>query len=172
MLFNSILFVQIIQVVKCSDGILRLLFNSSYSFAHEGPVYHQKSRSIFFTSNRLILHDKLHVEVNRLHISASLSQSYIEFDISNDIPMANGACLSPYDTILICAQGNSTHPAGIYELNITSYKVEPILTSYHGLPFNSPNDIIIKDGYVWFTDPSYGYEQGFRPSPKEYYQTR
>ena len=29
---------------------------------------------------------------------------------------------------------------------------------------NSPNDVVVKgDGTVWFTDPSYGYLQGFRP---------
>ena len=34
------------------------------------------------------------------------------------------------------------------------------------LPLNSPNDVVVKrDGTIWFTDPSYGYLQGFRPEP-------
>ena len=36
-----------------------------------------------------------------------------------------------------------------------------------GCPLNSPNDVVVKgDGTVWFTDPSYGYLQGFRPAPR------
>jgi gluconolactonase len=32
--------------------------------------------------------------------------------------------------------------------------------------FNSPNDVVVKrDGTIWFTDPSYGRLQGFRPRP-------
>jgi gluconolactonase len=32
--------------------------------------------------------------------------------------------------------------------------------------FNSPNDVVVKsDGTIWFTDPSYGWLQGFRPPP-------
>jgi gluconolactonase len=34
------------------------------------------------------------------------------------------------------------------------------------LPLNSPNDIVVKsDGTIWFTDPAYGFLQGFRPRP-------
>ncbi|NEO95929.1 MAG: SMP-30/gluconolactonase/LRE family protein, partial [Moorea sp. SIO3G5] len=36
-----------------------------------------------------------------------------------------------------------------------------------GLPFNSPNDIVVKsDNTIWFTDPSYGYLQGFKNPPE------
>ena len=36
-----------------------------------------------------------------------------------------------------------------------------------GLPFCSPNDVLVRsDGTVWFTDPSYGYLQRFRPEPE------
>eukprot|EP00040_Diaphanoeca_grandis_P034228 m.211180 g.211180 ORF g.211180 m.211180 type:complete len:204 (+) comp33104_c4_seq6:2228-2839(+) len=35
-----------------------------------------------------------------------------------------------------------------------------------GRQFNSPNDVEeADDGAIWFTDPSYGYHQGFRPAP-------
>jgi gluconolactonase len=35
-----------------------------------------------------------------------------------------------------------------------------------GLRLNSPNDVVVKsDGTVWFTDPSYGHLQGFKPQP-------
>lgn len=152
------------SLIVCAEGSdIELIFNLSYSFAHEGPIYHEKSHSFFFTSNRLIRQNNIHIEINRLYID-TLS---VALDIVDGIPMANGAYLTAYDTILFCAQGNQTFPAGIYEFNITSYKVTPVVTEYdNGQLFNSPNDIIVKDGHVWFTDPSYGYEQGFRPKPK------
>lgn len=32
---------------------------------------------------------------------------------------------------------------------------------------NSPNDVVVAgDGAIWFTDPSYGHLQGFRPAPE------
>jgi gluconolactonase len=32
---------------------------------------------------------------------------------------------------------------------------------------NSPNDVVVRsDGTIWFTDPSYGFLQGFRPEPE------
>jgi gluconolactonase len=36
-----------------------------------------------------------------------------------------------------------------------------------GKPLNSPNDIVVKsDRTIWFTDPSYGWLQGFRREPQ------
>jgi len=35
------------------------------------------------------------------------------------------------------------------------------------VPFNSLNDVVVaRDGAIWFTDPPYGYEQGFRGRPQ------
>ena len=44
---------------------------------------------------------------------------------------------------------------------------ETLVDAYDGLPLNSPNDVVVKrDGAIWFTDPSYGHLQGFRPEPR------
>ena len=40
-------------------------------------------------------------------------------------------------------------------------------TSGAACALNSPNDVVVKsDGSVWFTDPSYGHLQDFRPEPQ------
>ena len=42
----------------------------------------------------------------------------------------------------------------------------PSSISGAGLRFNSPNDVVAaSDGSIWFTDPSYGHLQGFKPEP-------
>jgi gluconolactonase len=41
-----------------------------------------------------------------------------------------------------------------------------VVDQVDGLPLNSPNDVVVRaDGTIWFTDPSYGYLQGFRHEP-------
>jgi len=73
--------------------------------------------------------------------------------------------------ILFCAQG-STDPndlSGLIAVSANdSSTVTPILTSFHGIPFNSVNDAVVhpKDNSIWFTDPCYGYHQGIRPKPQ------
>jgi len=48
-----------------------------------------------------------------------------------------------------------------------SHPPKPVVTNFYGRDFNSVNDVIVseKDGSIWFTDPCYGYEQGFRRKP-------
>ena len=86
-----------------------------------------------------------------------------------DVLMANGAVHCPdMQSLLICAQGHHHHIGGLFKMSAQSpYKTEPVLTNYHGRQFNSVNDVVYaKDGSIWFTDPDYGVEQGFRPSPE------
>jgi gluconolactonase len=68
--------------------------------------------------------------------------------------------------LLVCEQGSRTEPARISRLDPATGEIETVVDNVGGLPLNSPNDIVVKrDGTIWFTDPSYGYLQGFRPEP-------
>lgn len=44
----------------------------------------------------------------------------------------------------------------------------PLTNNWYGLAFNSPNDVAVHgpSGTILFTDPPYGYAQGFRPAPQ------
>merc|ERR1719220_2765262 len=60
--------------------------------------------------------------------------------------------------------------AGVFSLNVKTGETAPVITtsSFMGMPFNSPNDVV-KDpltGALLFTDPIYGWEQGFRSTPQ------
>ncbi len=49
---------------------------------------------------------------------------------------------------------------------MSSSGTKPLITSYLGRRFNSPNDVVVhSDGSVWFTDPQYGFDQGFKSKP-------
>ena len=42
-----------------------------------------------------------------------------------------------------------------------------VVEGWRGLRLNSPNDVVVaSDDAIWFTDPSYGHLQGFRPPPE------
>jgi gluconolactonase len=82
------------------------------------------------------------------------------------IDMPNGAVNHPVDGILICAQGSSQPcTGGIWHMPRHAAAV-PVVTSFHGRDFNSPNDVVVaRDGCVWFTDPCYAADQEFRGRP-------
>jgi gluconolactonase len=68
--------------------------------------------------------------------------------------------------LLVCEQGSLIRPAQISRLDPFTGVAQTVVDSWQGLQLNSPNDVVVKsDGTVWFTDPSYGHLQGFRPQP-------
>ncbi|KAH6621927.1 gluconolactonase precursor [Boeremia exigua] len=154
-----------------------LLEYNAYPFAHEAGVFIPESNTLFVTSNQY-----LHPETNNKHIQISritlppsihsIETSSTEITTDN-VPLANGG-VNYKDGILFCAQGSLSTPGGLAYMPLpknhtssTSYASELLITSFHGRPFNSPNDIVIhSDGSIWFTDPVYGSEQGIRPPPQ------
>ena len=80
--------------------------------------------------------------------------------------MANGMTLDREGRLVICEQGTMSSPARISRLNLSTNEIESLVEQWFGLPFNSPNDVVVKsDGTIWFTDPSYGALQSFKPQP-------
>jgi gluconolactonase len=75
--------------------------------------------------------------------------------------------LGPDGRLVICEQGSNSSPARISRLDPGTGEVETVVDGWRGLPLNSPNDVALgSDGTIWFTDPSYGHLQGFRPEPE------
>lgn len=85
---------------------------------------------------------------------------------SPDVHYANGAC-QYQSKILYCSQGSRTVPSGLVLVDPVTGLSETLLNNFHGREFSSVNDVVIhhQTGDIWFTDPTYGYEQAFRPSP-------
>jgi gluconolactonase len=118
--------------------------------AHEGPVYAADEHALYFTTTR-----RGRVSIMRLDL-ATRSVSVVRQDANN----ANGMVLDREGRLVVCEQGNFTEPARISRLDRATGEVEALLEE--GL--SSPNDVVVAaDGAIWFTDPSYGVLQGFRP---------
>lgn len=154
----------------------QLLLESSDNVAlyHEACVYHAATQSVFVTSNQIAKSDRSkHVVLTRVELSKLSSESIVQATaVTPDALMPsflNGGVNSG-DDILMCAQGspNPNDLSGLVRVSVGDDIVTPILTSFHGVPFNSVNDVVIHpgDGSIWFTDPCYGHHQGIRGQPQ------
>ncbi|KAI1266528.1 calcium-dependent phosphotriesterase [Xylariaceae sp. FL1019] len=148
-----------------------LLENTVYPFAHEACVYFPSSEELFITSNRLQTDDKQRVQISRISLAETHDkyQSATQHEIRCDlIEMGNGG-VNYGDGILFCAQGSRTSPSGLFWMSKNApHGTSTILTDYYGAPFNAVNDVVVSkiDGSIWFTDPSYGAEQGYKDAPE------
>jgi gluconolactonase len=117
--------------------------------AHEGPVYVAEEDALYFTT---VPRPRPRVDIRRLALD-TLTVSVVR----EDAGAANGMALAPSGHLVVCEQ-----LAGALALvDRASGAREPLVDG-----FNSPNDVVVKgDGTIWFTDPSYGWLQGFRPPP-------
>jgi gluconolactonase len=125
--------------------------------AHEGPVYVADEHALYFTSV-----PRPQVDIKRLDLSTGAVRV-----VRADANKANGMTLAPDGRLLVCEQGTFSAPARISLVDRATGAAETLVDNWRGRPLNSPNDVIVKrDGSVWFTDPSYGFLQGFRPAPQ------
>jgi gluconolactonase len=120
--------------------------------AHEGPVCVPEEDALYFTTLPLPGDDGPRVDIKRLALD-SMTVSVVRPDAG----AANGMTLSPDGRLVVCEQ-----LGGALSLVDRSSGARRLLVD----GFNSPNDVVVKsDGTIWFTDPSYGWLQGFRSRP-------
>jgi gluconolactonase len=118
--------------------------------AHEGPVYVPGEDALYFTS---VPRPGPRVDIKRLDLG-SLTVSVVRADAA----AANGMALGPDGRLVVCEQIGGA----IAAVDRRTGERELLVDG-----FNSPNDVVVKsDGTIWFTDPSYGWLQGFRPPPE------
>ena len=137
--------------------MLTTIASSNKSLYHEGAVWLPKSKEIFVTSDRLRVKGSEKVKMHCVNIYTVVSREIMG---KPEILMANGACIDGKDKIAVCYQGKDDINGGITLLDPYSGKNMDIIENIH----NSPNDVVFnnEDTGFWFTDPSYGFDQGFR----------
>lgn len=147
-----------------------ILENHEYPFAHEAGVFIASRNELFITSNRLTdAQDHQSVQISKVTLGSLSHTIHCEEIQCSDIKMANGGVNYKDDThILLCAQGSLDSPSGLYLMSSSApYTSQLLISDFYSRPFNSLNDVVVhSDGSIWFTDPIYGYEQGYRPRPQ------
>lgn len=140
---------------------------------HEACVYHRSTQSVFVTSNQIARSDgSKYVILSRISLSRESSKdAHVEAATPDALSKSflNGG-VNHGDDLLMCAQGSRSTDdlSGLILISSKDGAVTPVVTDFHGIPFNSVNDVVIhpEDGSIWFTDPCYGYHQGIRPAPQ------
>jgi gluconolactonase len=140
--------------------------------AHEGPVYAADEDALYFTT---VPRRSGHLDVTLPLVSVRrLALDGLRFPLEPHrlttlrapANAANGMTLDREGRLVICEQGSFLEPAAITRLDRRTGAVETLVDDAGGLPLASPNDVVVaRDGAVWFTDPRYGFLQGFRPEP-------
>jgi gluconolactonase len=140
--------------------------------AHEGPVYAPGEDALYFTTvparRDAPVPGTPEVAIKRLALDGE--RFPLEPDrvtvLRPDANSANGMALDESGALVVCEQGSHAKDAAITRVDPVTGETTTLVDSWEGLPLNSPNDVVVRDdGSVWFTDPSYGYLQGFRPEP-------
>jgi gluconolactonase len=131
--------------------------------AHEGPVYVRGEDALYFTTQRPdVAIRRLALDGRRFPVGPGRIAT-----VRDAANTANGMALDAEGRLVVCEQGMRWQPAGITRVDRTTGSVETVVDAWLGLRLNSPNDVVVKrDGTIWFTDPSYGWLQGFRPAPE------
>jgi gluconolactonase len=138
--------------------------------AHEGPVYAPDEDALYFTTlPRRDAFGVPHVTIERLPLDG------LRFPLAGprrttvrtNANVANGMFLARDGRLVVCEQGTFTERARISVVDRATGNAETVVDSCGGYPLSSPNDVVVhEDGSIWFTDPGYGYLQGFRPRPE------
>lgn len=141
--------------------------------AHEGPVYVADEDALYFTSlprptdipapgYRTVAIRRLQLDDDRVPLEPERVTTLVERTNT-----ANGMALDRDGRLVVCEQGTLSEHAAIGRIDSTTGRHETLVDNWGGLRLNSPNDVVVaSDGAIWFTDPSYGYLQGFRPEPQ------
>jgi len=140
--------------------------------AHEGPVYAADEDALYFTTLprsrqeaglTVPLVDIRRLALDGLRFPASPDGVTVLRPQAN---AANGMTLAPDGSLLVCEQGSWYQPARISRVDRRTGVAVTVVDRWGTARLSSPNDVVVhRDGSVWFTDPSYGHLQGFRPRP-------
>lgn len=157
-----------------ANPTLQLLIDDPRApYFHHAGVFHPPTNTLFVTSNQLEDPSPDAVTTRQKTIVITKIEFFSPTDFTRDkvrCPERNYMALGGTnyrDGLILCAQGSLREPSGLVYMEAKRpHKTTALLNNYHSRPFNSPADVIIhSDGSIWFTDPIYGYEQGFRPRP-------
>ncbi|GAB1526958.1 hypothetical protein RhiTH_010132 [Rhizoctonia solani] len=164
------------------DGAsLEVVARAEYAAFHEAGVYISSTNEVYFTSNKL----------NTTNATEYRFPSYGQFSKISLTPSANGtyewSTLLPPSDQLVMPNGGTVYNGQVlmaaqgYGLDVASslVLVDPatgkgrtLVNNFYGRVFNSINDVAVlfanravDEQWVFFTDPPYGYFQGFKPYP-------
>jgi gluconolactonase len=171
-----------LNVIGSSATIRSIASNPGFAFAHEAPIYNPDLNAVFFTSNDggplgyngwynnsvVSMINMTEVDVALASTTGDVNIQIQTLNLPDTVQMVNGGT-GPYKgDLLFITSGRALLPPSIVRVNPSPpYNATVLLDNLLGRQFNSLNDIKILPGtdIIFFTDPTYGWVNGFRPEP-------
>ncbi|KAH8077740.1 D-lactonohydrolase-like protein [Cristinia sonorae] len=170
------------SVLGRSPSIKRIASDPTFAFAHEAPIWLEETDEVTFASNAGGPLGRSDLERNNQvgKISLKEAERMIEngvkdvnvtvtkFSLPETVQMTNGGTGPVNGSLLLVNSGRGSLPPSIVLANPqTPFNATVLLDNYFGRQFNSINDVKIHpiSKAIFFTDPPYGYLNGFRPEP-------
>ncbi|KAG9121730.1 hypothetical protein FRC07_002189, partial [Ceratobasidium sp. 392] len=166
---------------------LKLVAQAETKQFHEAGVYIPNTNEVFFTSNTMATLNgtmeytyPLFSNFSKISLTPDANGAYpweVLAPPSKSFVLPNGGTFFN-NKVLMAVQGYKLDvPSSIIAVDPKTLSAEILLNNFYGRPFNSMNDVavLMKSGggqtavgeqWVFFTDPPYGYYQGFKEYPR------
>ena len=147
--------------------------------AHEGCVWIPETNRLYFSTTKQLPATDVSLQYldfsdydlgNATDWAERLAGSAVESlspqTLVADANMANSFCRDGAGHLLVCEQGTQDTLARISRVSLRDGSRTVVTDHFDGEPFNSPNKVLrTRAGHIVFSDPDYGFRQGFRPPP-------
>ncbi|EJD51262.1 calcium-dependent phosphotriesterase [Auricularia subglabra TFB-10046 SS5] len=162
---------EFLQVLGPSPSISLVAQNDAFMFAHEAPVWVEKTDEVFFCSNAGWPPSSLRRTnvLSKISLREAQEKGTATVKPTPTLEMTNGGTW--YDGKLLfvnSGRGTDAPPSLALVEPAPPYNATVILDNYFGMQFNSLNDAKVHpvSKALFVTDPTYGYVGGFRPKPQ------
>ncbi len=131
--------------------------------AHEGPTCVPHLNRLYFVTQPKFSAHPPYTSIQYLDLETETVHSWLQY--SN---MVNGMWLAKdKKSLLVAEQGTDQTPGGIAKINLKTKKRKVVVNHFKNKVFNSPNKALLsKREIIYFSDPNYGFLQGFKGKPK------
>ncbi len=116
----------------------------------EGPVWNKKGFYLFSDIPQNLIYQLYPGTPKQVFLNNSGCTGNKNLNLSEQIG-SNGLAYDDNENLFICQHGNGSI------IQYTDGVIKPLVATYNGKRFNSPNDIIVHPlGNIFFSDPPYG----------------
>lgn len=148
---------------------------------HEAVVWSERTDEAFFCQNagapdagtgikKSAIIEKIDLKEAREVVASGDAKRRVKVHTVPTNPMVlnpNGATMYG-DSIIFAGEGMGETASALYLVNAAPpYNTTVLINNFYGRQFNSLNDVAVnsRNKDIYFTDPTYGYVQDFRPKP-------
>lgn len=168
------------DLTNCHHSLLLSSFETSLKPFFHGTCILLAKTDVLYTTSDLLQTKQPHapaVLMSRIKLTRQVPSAVVSHIMSlewekirppSTMAFPSGAIPYAKGTIF-CSQGNMVpNTGGLFYVPEHLQLPTPLVTNFYSRDLNSPHEVAVApddETALWFTDPCYGYEQGFRQQP-------